>query len=95
MDPHAPYRSVEPYVEKVVGNDMKARVSAAYDSEIRYTDEYIRKLSEELDWDENTLIILTSDHGEEFWEHGKLGHGKTLYTEVVGVPTPQTNSTDS
>jgi arylsulfatase A-like enzyme len=35
---------------------------------------------------ENTLLVFTSDHGEEFFEHGVLGHGFSLYQEVVHVP---------
>lgn len=34
----------------------------------------------------NTLVILTSDHGEEFGEHEKLGHGETLYKGALHVP---------
>jgi arylsulfatase A-like enzyme len=33
-----------------------------------------------------TLIAFTSDHGEEFWEHGSLGHGQSLYNELLAVP---------
>ena len=32
---------------------------------------------------ERTLVVLVSDHGDEFYEHGGLGHGKTLYEEVI------------
>ncbi len=35
---------------------------------------------------EDSLIILTSDHGEEFWEHGGMEHGHTLYNELLAVP---------
>lgn len=35
---------------------------------------------------DDTLVVLTADHGEEFAEHGDKGHGKTLYEEVVGIP---------
>jgi len=35
---------------------------------------------------EETLIILTSDHGEEFQEHGSLLHGRTYYQEVIAIP---------
>ena len=34
----------------------------------------------------NSLIVFTSDHGEEFWEHGGFEHGHTLYNEVLRVP---------
>ncbi len=33
-----------------------------------------------------TLVIFASDHGDEFDEHGRLGHGITVYDEVVRVP---------
>jgi arylsulfatase A-like enzyme len=62
---------------------------ALYDGEIRYVDSYIGMLLaklEELNLTNNTLIILTADHGEEFLEHGSNMHGKTLYDEVIHVP---------
>jgi len=33
-----------------------------------------------------TIFIFTSDHGEEFYEHGRIDHGMTLYDEVIHVP---------
>jgi arylsulfatase A-like enzyme len=57
-----------------------------YDSEINYTDDYIRALVEALPDRERTLIIVTSDHGEEFLERGSLGHGSSLFEEQVRVP---------
>jgi len=59
---------------------------SAYDSEISHVDRKIEELFELLRWDENTLIIVTSDHGEEFQDHGGWDHGRTLYAEVVDVP---------
>ena len=35
---------------------------------------------------ENTIIFLTSDHGEEFKDHGSMGHMRTLYRESIRVP---------
>ena len=35
---------------------------------------------------DKTIIVITSDHGEEFKEHGGLLHGETLYEEMVKVP---------
>jgi arylsulfatase A-like enzyme/TolA-binding protein len=64
-------------------------IVSLYDGEIRYTDEYVglflQKLKE-LNLLDKTLIILTSDHGEEFLEHGGSMHGKTLYDELIHVP---------
>lgn len=67
------------------------QVKALYDSEITFTDEYIGKVFNELKrlglYDES-LIILTADHGEEFQERGErwIGHEKTLYKEQIHVP---------
>ncbi|MHC5009954.1 MAG: sulfatase family protein, partial [Planctomycetota bacterium] len=35
---------------------------------------------------ENTLLVVTSDHGEAFGEHGILGHGRQLYDELIRIP---------
>lgn len=60
-----------------------------YDSEIAYVDTYIAKIIaklKELQMYEDTIIILTSDHGEAFNEHKVLFHGTNLYNEVIKVP---------
>jgi len=59
---------------------------AAYDSEINYVDKHIRELFYLFGWGEDTLVVVTSDHGEEFLEHGGIYHGRTLYSEVINVP---------
>lgn len=65
------------------------RDRADYDREIRYTDDQLRVLFEALKTnglDKNTIFILVSDHGEEFAEHGLIGHGAHFYEEVSHVP---------
>lgn len=60
-----------------------------YLGEVRYVDECVGRLIEKLkhlELYDSSLIIFTSDHGEEFWEHGGLGHGRTLYEESLRVP---------
>jgi arylsulfatase A-like enzyme len=60
-----------------------------YKGEIRYLDENFGRLLErlrELGLEDDTLIVLTADHGEEFQEHGGWWHGMTLYDEQVHVP---------
>lgn len=60
-----------------------------YDSEIARTDAGIGELLAHLDklgLADNTLVVLTADHGEEFHDHGGVGHAKTLYSEVLHVP---------
>jgi arylsulfatase A-like enzyme len=64
-------------------------ILALYDGEIFYTDSHIRRLLQEmkqLDCFDNALIVVTSDHGEEFLEHGGWGHGPKLYEELIRVP---------
>jgi arylsulfatase A-like enzyme len=60
-----------------------------YDAEIRQVDELIGRLLSHLEAEglaENTLIVATADHGEEFGEHGGVLHGRTHYEEVIRVP---------
>jgi len=60
-----------------------------YDAEVRHVDESIGRLLEQiraLKLYDDALIILTSDHGEEFWEHGAFEHGHSLYDELLRVP---------
>ncbi|MEO1086103.1 MAG: sulfatase, partial [Acidobacteriota bacterium] len=60
-----------------------------YDAGIRYTDDVLKELFERLDaigFLDHALVIITSDHGEEFGEHGSLLHPATLYDELVSVP---------
>jgi len=61
-------------------------LTSLYDSEINYVDYHIGNLIYELGSDDNSLIIITSDHGEEFLDHGSLGHATTLYQELIHVP---------
>lgn len=84
MDPHAPYHHRKPWYKPQVG---KKNISLeAYDSEIYYVDQYIREAFQLFNWKENTLVIVTSDHGEGLWDHGIMGHGYTLYREEIQVP---------
>jgi arylsulfatase A-like enzyme len=62
---------------------------ALYDAAIRTLDDHLRHLLSVVRarrLDRSTLIVFTADHGEEFHEHGGMGHGWTLYQEVVHVP---------
>lgn len=60
-----------------------------YDGEIRYLDSQIEILFhilKELDLLQNTVIFLTADHGETFFEHGDFKHGYGLHQELIHVP---------
>lgn len=84
MDVHAPYRERPPLFDPSLQGD--ARRISAYDSGIRSVDEHIRRAFEGLGWERDTLLIVTSDHGEELGERGHFGHGASLYSEVLDVP---------
>lgn len=75
--------------ERVLDEEEKRILAARHDEELLSLDRQLGKLFDRLQadglWDE-TLIVLTSDHGEEFWEHGAMGHGQSLYQELIGVP---------
>jgi arylsulfatase A-like enzyme len=64
-------------------------IVALYDGEIRYTDRHLERLFREmkrLGVYDKAMIIVTSDHGEEFLDHGGWEHQKTLYEEQIRVP---------
>jgi arylsulfatase A-like enzyme len=66
-----------------------AHLLALYDGEIRYTDDNLKRILTHLSergLDGGTLVLVTSDHGEEFLEHGSWEHQKTLYEEVIRIP---------
>ncbi len=60
-----------------------------YDAEVAYTDLQIGRVLDALDAlpiAERTIVVVTSDHGEAFWEHGMGTHGSELWEELVRVP---------
>lgn len=66
-----------------------AHWKALYDAEIRATDDQIARLWKQMEeWGiaDDIILLITSDHGDEFFEHGRKGHNKTLFEEVVHVP---------
>ena len=66
-----------------------AHLVALYDGEIRYVDDELGRVFDHVrarGLDRGTLVLVTSDHGEEFLEHGSWEHQKTLYEEVVRIP---------
>lgn len=65
-----------------------SRLVHRYENELRFMDGDLASLIasfRDATGDEG-LIVLTSDHGEEFLDHGRLGHGSTVYREMVNVP---------
>ncbi|MCB9378356.1 MAG: sulfatase [Holophagales bacterium] len=69
--------------------EEKAYVEAMYDGDIARADEGIRDLLAGLEARgllDETIVAITSDHGEAFWEHGTWRHGMHLYDHQVHVP---------
>ncbi len=92
---HFPYRPPEAYAGLFTGEEPPppglppAYDPTLYDREIRYVDDSLHSLFRtlaELGLLEHTVVVFTSDHGEEFLEHGFLGHGAHLHPEVLDVP---------
>jgi arylsulfatase A-like enzyme len=82
MDVHQ-YVTVEELA--IFGTDY----SDAYDNSILWVDQQIRELIralEDLELRERTLVVVASDHGEAFGEHGREGHARDVYSEVTHTP---------
>jgi hypothetical protein len=78
--PHEPY-------EKHAGLDFGDRDVDRYDSEIAFADKTLGDLVQAFRAARpDSLVMVTSDHGEEFGEHGGRYHGTTVYEEQVRVP---------
>ena len=79
-EPHSPYQAPEPYA---------SLYPSPYDAEIAAVDDVVADLLRELkalDRYEDSVVILTSDHGEGLGEHGEDEHGIFLYRESLQVP---------
>ena len=73
----------------VLSQDELDALIGLYDGEIRYTDDALRSMFGELralGFLDNCLVVITSDHGEEFGEHGHLDHLGLLYDELLHIP---------
>lgn len=82
-----PLFMLEEYIPLFHENQNKLKnLVALYDSEINYVDSYLEEFIKRFKLNKNSLIIITSDHGEEFLEHGSLEHAKNLYRETIHVP---------
>ncbi len=85
FDPHDTYLPHAGYSEKF---GTKEEIDL-YDGEIAFTDHYVglvlKKLAD-LGLEDDTIVVITADHGEEFGEHGFKRHGYSLYQEAVRIP---------
>jgi arylsulfatase A-like enzyme len=64
-------------------------ISRLYDAEVRFCDREVGRLVRELEsrgFLRDGFVVITADHGEEFFDHAQMGHGHSLYEELVRVP---------
>ncbi len=76
-EPHHPYDAPS-------GTDFGDRDIDRYDTEIEFADRQLARLFAELE--PSTIVAVTSDHGDEFGEHGIRFHARSLYNQVIRVP---------
>jgi len=82
VDPHSEYVQHEGFD---FGNSSRQR----YDGEVSFVDHHVGRVLDALEkslFYDRTAIIITSDHGEAFGEHGMIRHGFELWEELVRVP---------
>ncbi|QDU65712.1 sulfatase [Engelhardtia mirabilis] len=84
-------RWLAPSVDRppVLGDEDRQVLTDLYDAAIHQADEAVGQLLdglERLQLLDETIVVLTSDHGKEIGDHGGVGHGHTLYEELLQVP---------
>ena len=83
------YMDVHQYLYTDLSPDWGTSFSDFYDSSIFWTDHNIGRLMEtlvQLGIADKTMVVIVSDHGEAFFEHGIEGHARNLYREVLDTP---------
>jgi len=68
---------------------LRQHLVSQYDSVLSYLDHHLGDLFQWLEVNDvfqDTIVVITSDHGEAFLEHGQYQHGKSLYQEEISVP---------
>lgn len=69
---------------KRLGEAGKQYVRDRYDGNLRYIDDQLARLLRALD--DDAIVAVVADHGEEFWDHDGFEHGHSLYDELLRVP---------
>ncbi|MBI5361770.1 MAG: sulfatase [Planctomycetes bacterium] len=75
--------------QRVLTEKERAGLEALYDGAIRYTDDQLARFFDELEKRNllaQSVVSIVADHGEEFLEHGKIGHGHGLHQNLLRVP---------
>jgi len=91
---HPPFDPGNADLEKIRNGEIKYNdedkkfIEGLYDGELSFVDSSLGRLFDFLKLNnlyDNTLIIVTGDHGEEFWDHNSYEHGHTLYQELLSM----------
>jgi arylsulfatase A-like enzyme len=83
------YMDVHQYLYTDLSPNFGSELSDVYDSSIFWTDYNIGRIMQELRdlrISDRTMVVIVSDHGEAFFEHGLEGHARNLYREVLETP---------
>ena len=83
LDPH------DQYITHPEGKSFGKGAAKMYDGELYFVDMHLKKILDFVDsqpWGKNTMIIVTSDHGEAFGEHKMYRHGFELWNVLLHVP---------
>jgi hypothetical protein len=94
MEAHSPFLPAPPHAGLFHsgdsgGHDILDDLSDRYDEEIHSLDAQLGELMDEIERRgmlDNSWVVITSDHGESFGEHGVTFHGTSLYNEQVRIP---------
>jgi hypothetical protein len=100
LEPHLPYLNTPIADTPVIHRETlrtsmpldakeRAAVHAGYAGEVAYVDRHLGRLLDALEAKgvlDDGIVVFTSDHGEEFWEHGGVEHGQSHHAEVLDVP---------
>ena len=84
------------YLEKIIRGVIKVDnpkdrkyLKALYLGEVTYNDEWFGHFLSDLEKmgiADKSVVFMVADHGDQFWEHGSVGHGKRLYEEEIAIP---------
>lgn len=96
LDPHGPYWPPPEYAgavsrrpledKNLMRTDRGVILRARYEAEVRYVDDELGRILRILERRPNAVVIISSDHGEEFLDHDGFDHGHTVYEELLRVP---------
>ena len=101
MDLHEPYIILNTNVDQMYSRHVSRLLQSAllrvkqkhiqhiidiYDDKLRYIDLQVERLCSFLKKAPDSVVIITSDHGQEFYEHGNFGHRAKYYDEILHIP---------